>query len=245
MNIQNILNQLHNLKNQRGLNSFEKAIVATYDKLYGSLTEKQQEILYDTSKFKIVQGVRQSGKSRLLNTIALLTTMFIPDKTVFLGSFKESATKYNLQNMKELYYSLPEEGKPSVITWNQNKIEFVNHSTIYTGAVTPYSTRGLGIDLLILDEIAFCNNMNVKDFWDSNFPIMKHRGEVIIASTRANRSKKNFFWNTWVGAGEGFNDFKRFALASKDCTFSNRRAAEWKKNLGRARYEHEHIIRWS
>jgi len=245
MNIQNILNQLGNLKNQRGLNSFEKAIVTTYDKLYGSLTEKQQEILDDPSRFKIVQGVRQSGKSRFLNTIALLTTMFIPDKMVFLGSYKKLSARNNLEDIKELYYSLPEVGKPEVITWNQNQIEFVNHSTIYTGAVTPYCTRGLGIDLLILDEIAFCNNTNVKDFWDSNFPIMKHRGEVIIASTRANRSKKNFFWNTWIGAGEGFNDFKRFAIASKDCTFSRTSAKEWKKHLGRAGYEKEHIIRWS
>jgi hypothetical protein len=95
-----------------------------------------------------------------------------------------------------------------------------------------------------MDEAAFYNEKDVEEFWYSlaNGRMVK---EIVIVSTRKNRSKKNFFWRTWLDAVEGTNGFKPFKVSNKDCpTIRDLKWVKEMKNiLGRATYDREYTIR--
>jgi hypothetical protein len=65
-----------------------------------------------------------------------------------------------------------------------------------------------------------------------------------IISTRKNRSKKNFFWRTWINAGLGKNNFKQFTIRIKDVNYLDQlRLASIRKTISRAHYDNEFTIR--
>ena len=228
--------------------SFPKGLLQTmpiYSAIYNKyLNQPQCNIIWDKAQFKIVQGVRQSGKSRIIHALAMLQAVMLPGKTIFITAYKHDAAKCINRDLKDLYIMLPN-SKPAVTMWNNGQIEFDNGSRIFTGIANCCSARGLHIDVLLMDEAAFYNEKDVKEFWYSlaNGRMVK---EIVIVSTRNSRSKKkNFFWRTWLGAVEGTNGFKPFKISNKDCV--NERGLKWvkemKKILGRKAYDREYTIR--
>jgi hypothetical protein len=94
-----------------------------------------------------------------------------------------------------------------------------------------------------MDETAFYNENEVCEFWYSlaNGRMVK---DIVIVSTRKNRSKKNFFWRMWLGAIKGTNGFMPFKMSNKDCTARNLKwVKEMKKILTRGQYDREYTIR--
>jgi predicted AAA+ superfamily ATPase len=50
-------------------------------KVFG-LNDKQTNIICDPAKYKIIQGIRQSGKTKMLEIAALVEVLSEPNKTV-------------------------------------------------------------------------------------------------------------------------------------------------------------------
>jgi len=228
--------------------SFLKGLIQAmpiYNEIYNNfLNQPQCNIIWDTAPHKIIQGVRQSGKTRIIEGMALLHAILFPYKTILITSHSKRMSNSINEDIRQLYYSLPKESKPGLKLCSHERIVLDNGSQILTSIATENSGRGYGIDLLLMDEAAFYNENSIKDFWYSlaNGRMVK---EIFIASTRKNRSKKNFFWRMWLGAGEGTNGFKQFKISNNDCPTV--RDAKWvkemKKMLGRATYDREHTIR--
>ena len=135
---------------------------------------------------------------------------------------------------------------PNGITVNNSRnIQFANGSTIFFRSFnSPDALRGMGIDLLILDEAAYASDeRSMKDLWKSNWPVLNPRNsKVIIASTRNSRSKKEFFWKMWLDAVEDKSNFVPFTLGAKDCPHIKNRG-NFKKHMSRAQYDREHTLR--
>jgi hypothetical protein len=150
------------------------------------------------------------------------------------------------EEIRQLYSSLPGYARPAITTKNHDQIVFDNGSRIITSIANENSTCGIQIDLLLMDEAAFYNEKEVKAFWYAIATNGRMIREIVMVSTRKNRSKKtNFFWRMWLGAQSGTNGFKPFKINNKDC--STKRNSKWVKEmksiLGRATYDREYTIR--
>jgi hypothetical protein len=209
------------------------------------LNKKQKEIIEESSECKIIQGVRQSGKSLILEFIALTEAFKKTNTTIFLACAKKVMTKNILDGLKSLYLNAPDYLKISVTRWDSTGIEFSNGSKIIVATPNTAYSCGLKIDVLLIDEVAYCNKKELQEFWDSNFQIVKYanRGKVVLASTRSSRSKKNLFWKIWTHAVEMENSFKAFKITSKDCGRTKKDLKTIKNTIGRAAYDREHTIR--
>ena len=229
--------------------SFPKGLLQAmplYNAIYNDyLNQPQCNIVWDDAPFKIVQGVRQSGKTHIIKALAMLHALMCWGKTILITANTHQMAHRINEDIKTLYNSLPEP-KPRATSWNQMYIDFDNGSRIVTCIANCCSGRGLTIDMLLMDEVAFYNEKELKLFWESNFPLIKGMGrEIVIVSTRKNRSMKtNFFWKTWIGAQDGKNGFKPFTISNKDCPHKDKKQVKaWKNILGRAAYDREHTIR--
>jgi hypothetical protein len=210
------------------------------------LNDKQQEIVYDTSKFKIIQGVRQSGKSFILECIALKEAFQNSNTTILITSYTVQSAELILKHIRDLYYNITPENKPGIEILTKKLIVFDNGSEIHVGSTAENAGRGFGVDILLMDELAYCNETKLQSYWDSMFPtvICRHPGKVVIASTRKSRSKNNLFWKLWISAVDKKKGvFKPFTINSKDMGRTKETAKELKSILGRAKYDREYTIR--
>lgn len=179
------------------------------------LYHKIIEILDDSSKFKIIKGIRQSGKSFLLKTLALYTAFHNENKTIGIVSYDDNASNIFMKNLQESYKNILD--KPGVIIWNKNQLSFDNGSSIFCTICSPDAFRGMGIDLILLDEMAFFDNKKVADLWQFNMPCLYERnGSFVAASTIKNRSQDNFFWQLWSNNQGIYDEYTRFTITSKD-----------------------------
>jgi predicted AAA+ superfamily ATPase len=61
-----------------------------YEAIYNKLLNPPQcRIVWDKSPLKIIQGVRQSGKTRIIEVLAILHAFMCPGKTIFIASHKK------------------------------------------------------------------------------------------------------------------------------------------------------------
>jgi hypothetical protein len=224
-----------------------KNIIDDYNKVYvDMLTEKQREFVKDESRFKILQGVRQSGKSHIIKAIAFLTAIYERDQTIVIISFNLNSARRILEDIKQLYTSLILRYAPKVTASYNDSIEFDNGSRIMIAACNECSLHGLTVHHLLLDEIAFADEKKMTSLWESEFPILHcgERGKIVIVSTRSSRSKKNFFWRMWLGAVERTNAFKHFTLTAKDAGFSKLKMKNMRNCLrSKKEYEKQFTIR--
>lgn len=220
----------------------ERDLVHLFYSMYNDLKPIQRGIIVDGAMHKIIQGVRQSGKSYLLKKIALINAFLTFDKTIYVASNKHTSSKAFCDDLEEMYMNIPSQMKPSVTSWTRDGVHFDNGSRILTGLSKCCYTCDLNIDLLLMDEAAFYNESDVSEFWYSNYPCLSNK-EIIIASTRSSRSKRNFFWRTWLEAGVK-NDFQKFTITNKDIP---KRDSKWVKEMkaiiGENQYYKEYIIK--
>lgn len=222
-----------------------KNVVDDYNKVYvDMLTEKQREFVKDESKYKILQGVRQSGKSHIIKVIAFLTAMYESDKTIAIISYKMDAARRILQDIKQLYTELVLAHKPKIESSTRDSLDFDNGSRILVSACNCCSLRGFTVHHLLLDEIAFADEKQMSMLWESTFPVMLWGGKISILSTRSSRSKKNFFWRTWLDAVNGTSEFKPFTLTAKDAGFNKLKMKNIRNCFhSKAEYEKQFTIR--
>lgn len=223
--------------------------LAFYKLLNPVLTEKVKEILLDTSPHKIVQGVRQSGKSLIIKNKSLFLALVSPYSTICIACINHQYNEYFRGAILDLYNNLPSFIKNSIkIRVNcRDRLEFTNGSRITFHSISsPDSFRGMSVNHLFVDEFAFAKNNDAKEFVDNVLYRIICGGTLTVCSTRASRSKKkNAFWRMWLEAIDGKSKLKPFTVSSKDCkAFRSRKDLKiLKNNLGRKIYEYEHTLR--
>lgn len=204
--------------------------------------EKQFEIYKNKYPYKIIQGIRQSGKTKLLIDTAIDRALNESNVNIAFVSPTLHMSDFIKTELKNRFYNVPH----ILCVFNKDKIVFTNGSTIYFGNIGPSlitKFKGIRMDMTLIDELAFADNNHALEFLQNNFS-----KEIVIASTRKNRSKKNIFWNIWLHAIEGEpwmrgRVFKPFTVTLKDCPHVKNIAKDAKRNMPRSQYDLEFTIR--
>jgi hypothetical protein len=219
-------------------------IYNVYKPVYDSLNVVQKEIVWDPAKFKIIQGVRRSGKTRIIVSTALLHAICAGPKRILIVTHNNQM----IDIIKKELYTLYETVKTDVTVIfgiGSHGVKFSNNSTIEIRSISSFNYKSYvdNYDLVLMDEAALYgkNIEPVHTAWN----YLRSSPEIYIVSTRVNRSKKNFFWNIWLNAVLGNNKFKAFKMSLKDCKLMTKDTlSNLKQSMSRAKYDTEFTIRW-
>lgn len=216
-----------------------------------------ENIIKDPSNFKIVQAVRQSGKTNLIIDLAFAKSQVNSFKTIAICTLNNNMRRLIIDMIREKYEALPLHLKHGIDTLRYTtgpNFVFSNGSSIHVISLENNccAFRGYALNDIFIDEMAFIQNQKTLDgTMQTIIPCMYGQGNasITIVSTRASRSiKRNVFWRIWTRSIENKSTygivFKPFTIRSKDVKHLNRsKLSEMKMNMGRTRYEKEFTIR--
>lgn len=212
-------------------------IANVYKPVYEHLSDKQKEILWDNSAYKIIQGVRRSGKTRILVSLALLHAICAGPKNIIFVVHSNITINFIQREIHDLWCKL----KTNIsMSRNSNTMLFSNGSSIEVCCYQTEKNHFYSCDLLLMDEAALYGNFtgNLVKLWNR----LRGTPEIIISSTRVSRSKKNFFWNWWLNAVNQKSYFRPFTISNKDNHYNN--ISNIKKMMRRSEYDKQFTIRW-
>lgn len=157
----------------------------------------------EKNRFVITLASRQSGKSTTMTIFALWNTCFQSDKKVLIVANREDTAIELLRRVKFAYEMLPNWLKPGVETWGQTSVYFSNGSSISISATSSTAARGMSINVLIIDEMAFIPDHIMSEFWNSVIPIISsgHTTKIFAVSTPNGTS--NLFYELYRDAEAG------------------------------------------
>ena len=145
------------------------------------LWDHQAEVAESGARYRVILAGRRAGKSRLLAVLALHAAFRKPGTTVVIVSVGEVASLRVLADVAALTSSPLLGG--SVVDELKSTVRLSTGSTIESFPASMKQIRGIGADLLILDEAAFIP----RDIWSAAYPSVADRvragARVIIAST--------------------------------------------------------------
>lgn len=174
--------------------------------------EYQKDIIraYLNNSHTIILASRQVGKTETSAAFILWFAIFHPDKFVLIASNKSDNAKEIIGKIVYAYEELPDWLKPGIdeSSWNKFSIAFENKSRVLAATTAEDTGRGLAIDLLYVDELAFVKAHIQDTFYASIFPVLSSRvdGKMIISSTP--NGDVNLFAELWRGAENDTNGFK-------------------------------------
>jgi hypothetical protein len=146
-----------------------------------ALWPHQAEAARSAARYRVLLAGRRAGKSRLLAVLALFTAFRKPRQSVVIVSVGEVASLRVLADVADLCSSPMLSG--SVVDELKSVVSLTNGSTIASFPASMRQIRGIGADLLIIDEAAFVP----RDIWSAAFPSIADRvargARVLLAST--------------------------------------------------------------
>lgn len=158
----------------------------------------------------------------------LWRVLFNTDKTGLILSKSGPAGQDLIKKTKDMFLYLPYHLKCGVMKWNMSEISFDNNSSISTEAFS--STAGLGktINLLVLDEFAWCPPNDVDMFYNNIIPTVTtiSNSNVCIMSTQ---NGYNLFYTLWKGAIEERNIYAPFKVDWDQVPQYNTETKQWEK----------------
>lgn len=194
------------------------------------LRNYQEEYLnhLKNNRFSILLSCRQAGKSVTTAIYCLWTVLFNIDKNALLLSKSGPAGVDLLKKIKDMYLHLPYYLKAGTMKWNQTEISFDNNSSISTEPFSPTAGLGKTINMLILDEFAWCPPNDVELFYNNIIPTVTtiSNSNVAILSTQ---NGKNLFYNLWHGAETKKNIYAPFKVDWWQVPQYNVETGEWEK----------------
>lgn len=152
------------------------------------MRDYQEEYLTNLkeNRFNILLAARQSGKSVTTAIFGLWKILFASDRNGLILSKSGAAGRDLLKKIKDMYLYLPYHLKCGTLKWNQSEISFDNNSSLKTEAFS--STAGVGstLNLVILDEFAWCPANEVQLFYENVIPTVTTMPDsnVCICSTQ-------------------------------------------------------------
>lgn len=166
------------------------------------------------NRFFILKSSRQIGKTTLLTIYALWLLCFYQDQRVVIVANKEATAIEIFKRIRLAYEELPVWLKPGVQEYGKTSMKLENGSEASISTTTGSAARGLSINLLILDELAFIEPASIlEDFWRSVYPTItsSKKAKIFISSTP--NGTGNLFHKLWSEAiteenGFGYDEVK-------------------------------------
>ena len=154
------------------------------------------------NRFNILLACRQAGKSVTTAIFGLWKILFSNDRNGLILSKSGPAGRDLLKKVKDMYMYLPYHLKAGTMKWNQSEISFDNNSSLSTEAFGPTAALGKSLNLIILDEFAWCPQNDVDLFYENVIPTVTTLPDsnVCICSTQNGFNK---FYEIWKSSVEG------------------------------------------
>ena len=159
------------------------------------LWEYQEKSLkeFEEHRFNVILKARQLGLSTLSAGYALWMMTFGQDKNILV---------------RVMHANLPSWLKQNCVEDNKLSLRYKNGSQIKAVSSGEDSGRSEALSLLILDEAAFIDKIDV--IWAAASQTLSTGGQCIALSTP--NGVGNWFHKTWVGAEDGTNDWNFIRL---------------------------------
>ena len=203
----------------------------------------QSDVASSDARYRCILAGRRAGKSRLLAVLSTWTAMTKPGASVVIVSVGEVASLRVLADVAALCRSPLLAG--SVVDELKSVVTLTNGSKIESYPASMRQIRGVGADLLIIDEAAFVP----RDIWSAAYPSVADRvragARVVLAST------------PWPIADSWFREWHQRGLdgdpnvASWWCSSSanpnigDAELADMRSGMSAEEYEREIEARWT
>ena len=163
---------------------------------------------YHDHQLNIALISRQMGSTTTAAAYLLWSTLFRADQTILITSTKLRQAQEILHRIKAAYIELPDHLRAGLVRENLSEVAFDNGSRIFAAAATRNTGRGLSLNMLYVDSMAWMPQRELNDFWAGILPTMmwSHRDNKIIVSSSA-ATKNSIFLEMWENAHAGLNDF--------------------------------------
>ncbi len=167
----------------------------------------QRELIYSDHPQILLNCCRQSGKSTVVATMALVEAMTRWWTNVVLISRSHRQSRELLKMMARYCKYL---GYDGIVRSNAQEMEFRDESRILSLPCREDTIRGYAkVDLLIIDEAARVPD----DLYRAVRPMLAvSKGRIICLSTP--NGKRGFFWEAWAKGGD---DWARFEVPASLC----------------------------
>ena len=182
----------------------------TKGKIKFSLYDYQEKMLdeFTSKRYNIILKSRQLGISTLSAGYSLWMMLFHADKNILVIATGKDTAKNLVTKVRVMYDGLPSWLKTNVDETNKLSLRFANGSQIKAIASNESAGRSEALSLLILDEAAFIDKVDV--IWTAAQQTLATGGDCIALSTP--NGVGNWFHQQWVGAESGDNEFNTIRL---------------------------------
>ena len=195
-----------------------------------SLYDFQEKTLeeFSQNKLNVILKARQLGISTLTAGYSLWMMTFHQDKNVLVIATKQDTAKNLVTKVRVMHANLPSWLKQPCVEDNKLSLAYKNGSQIKAVSSGEDSGRSEALSLLILDEAAFIDKIDV--IWAAASQTLSTGGQCISLSTP--NGVGNWFHRTWSDSEDGLNDFNSIKL---HWTVHPERGQEW-------RDEHDRLL---
>jgi len=159
----------------------------------------------DENRFSILLLPRQMGKSIVSCGYLLHHAIFNPDKTIAILANKAATAREMLGRITFMLENLPFFLQPGVKVLNKGNIAFSNNSEIIAASTSSSSIRGLSINVVFIDEMAFIQRS--EEFFTSTYPVISSGKSTKVIVTSTPNGIANMFYKLWEGAVNGTSEF--------------------------------------
>ena len=179
-------------------------------KIKFNLYDYQENMLdeFTSNRYNIILKSRQLGISTLSAGYSLWMMLFHADKNILVIATGKDTAKNLVTKVRVMYEGLPSWLKTNVEETNKLSLRFKNGSQIKAIASNESAGRSEALSLLILDEAAFIDKVDV--IWTAAQQTLATGGDCIALSTP--NGVGNWFHQQWVGAEDGTNEFNTIRL---------------------------------
>ena len=164
--------------------------------------------LLQNNEYTITNKSRQLGISTLCSAYSLWLMLFHRDKNVLAIATKQETAKNIVTKIRFAYQSLPNWLKIKTIEDNRLSLRLANGSQVKAVAASPDAGRSEAVSLLILDEAAFIDNIDL--IFTAAQQTLATGGQCIAVSTP--NGTGNWFHKTFTAAQIGENKFVPLSL---------------------------------
>ena len=181
---------------------------------------------YQNNDYNVILKSRQLGISTLSAAYSLWMMLFQNDKNILVIATTKDTAKNLITKVRVMYEALPAWLKTAIVENNKLSLVFKNGSQIKAIASNESAGRSEALSLLILDEAAFIEKIDV--IWTAAQQTLATGGRCLAISTP--NGVGNWFHKTWVDAKDGLNKFNTVKL---HWTAHPERNEDWRREQDR------------
>ena len=199
------------------------------------LHDGQKEVAQSKARFKVVVAGRRWGKTKL-SLLACLDTAMKGGKVWFVAP-TFSMTQDSWREFRNFGFQI----ENTVIREVEKRLEFASGGSIQCkSGDNPDRLRGAGLDLLVLDEVAFMK----KDVWEVLRPTLSDKkGKALFISTP--NGMGTWFHDLYISANR-MNNWATFKFSTFDSPFIDNEEIEIAKTeLGSLVFSQEYLAEFT